>query len=116
MKNRSLHTWLRILPAVFALVVAGCGGGSADSSSKKAQLRLLNLSSGYESIDLYSNNGDQDADTKQFTAVTTGTISSYAALKGDTYTLKFRKTGTTGDLLSKSATLASNTHTTLVGY
>lgn len=116
MKNRSLHTWLRILPAVLALVVAGCGGGGADSSSKKAQMRLLNLSSGYDSIDLYSNNGDQDTDTKEFTAVTTGTISSYVQLKGDTYTLKFRKTGTTGDLLSQSSTLASNTHVTFVGY
>jgi len=116
MKNRSLNIWLRILPAAFALLVAGCGGGNADSSSKKAQMRLLNVSSDYDSVDLYSNNGDQESDTKQVSGVTTGTISPYVQLKGDTYTLKFRKTGTTGDLLSKSTEIASGTHTTFVSY
>src|SRR5262249_20819467 len=54
--------------------------------------------------------------TKQFSGVAEGAISAYAQLKGDTYTVKFRKTGTSGDLLSQSATLASDTHATYVAY
>jgi hypothetical protein len=115
MKHPSPGILFRVLPVILALVLAGCGGG-ADSSSKKAQIRLLNLSSGYDSIDLYSKNADDDADVKQFTAITTGAISAYSALKGDSYTLKFRKTGTSGDLLSRAATLASDTHATFVAY
>jgi hypothetical protein len=115
MKYRSLRALLRGLPLTLALTIAGCGAGS-DSSSKNAQIRMLNVSSGYESLDLYSNDGDDTADTQQLSSVTQGSISSYVSLKGDTYSLKFRKTGTTGDLLSSSATLASDTHTTYVAH
>ncbi len=105
----------RLLPAAAAFILGSCGGG-ADGSSNTANIRLLNLSSGYESLDLYTNNLDSDTDTRQFTGVTRGTISSYAALKGDSYALKVRRSGTTGDLLSTSATLADDTHQTLVAH
>jgi hypothetical protein len=115
MKYRNLLSLFRFLPAALALTVAGCGG-NADSSSKNAQFRLLNVSSGYDSLDLYTNNGDQASDTKQFTAVTEGTISSYASVPGDDYTVTVKSTGTTGSLVSSTATLASETHATFVAF
>jgi hypothetical protein len=115
MQHRKLISLLRSLPVLFLTLLAGCGGG-ADSSSKKAQFRLLNLSTGYDSLDLYTNNGDQDTDTTQFTAVTAGGISSYASVKGDSYTVTFKKTGTSGSLFSTSTALASDTHATFVAF
>jgi hypothetical protein len=115
MPHRTLITLLRSLPLFCLVLLAGCGG-NADGSSKKAQFRLLNLSTGYDSLDLYTNNGDQDSDTSQFSAVTTGSISSYASAKGDTYTVTFKKTGTSGSLLASQAALASDTHSTFVAF
>jgi hypothetical protein len=115
MTYRYFRSLARILSIVLALAVAGCGG-NADGSSKNAQFRLLNVSSGYESIDLYTNDGDQTSDTKQFTAIAQGAISSYASVKGDTYTVTVKSTGTSGSLLSSSATLASETRATLIAF
>lgn len=115
MHHRTLIHLLRTASVVLLTLLAGCGG-NADSSSKNAQFRLLNLSSGYESLDFYTNNGDQDSDTKQFTAIATGGISSYNGVKGDSYTVNFKKTGTSGSLLSTTATLASETHQTFVAF
>lgn len=111
--NNPLSRILRLLPVALALVIAGCGG-SADSNNSNANIRVLNLSAGYPSLDLLSNNGDTDTDTTQFTGVTRGTISNYAALKADTYTLKFRRNGTSSTLWSSSATLTEDTHLTYI--
>lgn len=111
--NNPLSRILRLLPVALALIVAGCGG-NADSDNNTARIRVLNLSPGYPALDLLSNNGDSDADTTQFTGVARGTISNYAALKADTYTLKFRRTGTSSNLWSSSATLTEDTHATYI--
>lgn len=112
--NKILRRYLLLLPAVLSLALAACGGDS-DSTTKNAQIRLLNVSRGYTSLDLYTNNGS-DTDSQQFSGVGFDSVSSYASLKGDSYTLKFRNSGTTGNLLSMSATLAEETHTTYVAY
>ena len=111
--NNPLSRILRLLPVALALVIAGCGG-SADSNNNNANIRVLNLSPGYPSLDLLSNNGDTDVDTTQFTAVARGTISNYSSLEADTYTLKFRRTGTSSNLWSSTATLTEDTHLTYI--
>lgn len=108
----SLSRLLRFLPALAALVISACGG-DADGSSQ-ARVRVLNLSEGYESIALYSNNGDSIADTEVLSGVARGTVSSYASVSADTYVLKFRRTGATGTLLSQSITLAEDMKLTFV--
>lgn len=115
MNNPSLRRLLRFIPVAFMLAIAGCGGG-ADGSGGNTNVRLLNLSTGYDSIDLFANNGDTETDTTMFTAVTLNSLSDYKAIKGDTYTLKFRKTGTTGNLTSSAVNLASGTHLTLIAF
>jgi hypothetical protein len=113
MNTLSLRDLLRLLPLAVISAVAGCGGG-ADGSSGNTHVRLLNLSSGYVSLDLYANNGDDDTDQNLFSAVARGTLSAYSTFKSDTYTLKFRKSGTTGDLYSMAADLAGGSYTTLI--
>ncbi len=114
MNNHPLRRILRLLPVAIALVLAGCG--NSDGLSGPAHLRLLNISSGYDSLDLYSNNGDNDNDKKLFTGVTEKTISAYTSFKADSYTFKYRKTGVSADLLVNNSTLADGTHTTYVTY
>lgn len=113
MKNLSVRILTGLLVAVCMLSIAGCGGG-ADGSSSNTNVRLLNLSTGYESLDLYANNGDTETDTTMFTGITLGTLSSYTAIKGDEYVLKFRRTGTSGNLVSTAVNLAGGTYLTLV--
>lgn len=106
---------LVLLSAVLVLATTGCKS-DADGSSGKAQIRVLNVSPGYPSIDLISTDSDEEVDTQQFTGLAYGAVSSYISLKADSYTLKLRKTGTSGNLLSWSQTLAEDTSTTYVAY
>ncbi|HTQ36671.1 MAG TPA: DUF4397 domain-containing protein [Steroidobacteraceae bacterium] len=115
MSNHHLRRILGLLPAVLAILLAGCFG-NADSKSGPARIRVLNISSWYDSVDLYTNNGDNGTDTLQFSAVGRSTISDYKTLKADEYTLQFRKTGVSSNLLSIPATLPSNSHQTFVVY
>lgn len=94
------------------LVLAGCGGSSQD-----AQIRLLNVSADYSSIDLYA--GDDQADaTEVITGVATGALSSYYDETAGTYDLYFTSHGVSKSnaLTSENETLSKNTHRTYVTY
>lgn len=110
-----LRQLLMLLPAAAFLLVAGCKG-DADGSSNKAKVRVLNVSPGYPSLDLISTDTDSTTDTTQFTALTFGAVSPYSSFKADTYTLKLRKTGASGNLLSWTPTLAEDTAITYVAF
>lgn len=111
--NNLVRRLLLLLPVFLATALTACG--SADGSSD-ARIRILNVSEGYESIDLYSNDGDSSADEEQIVGVTRGTVSAYKQIDADTYLLKFRRTGQTGTLLSQSRTLAEDMRITFVSY
>ena len=93
------------LVATTALFLAAC-----NSDSNDAQVRLLNVSQGYSSLDLYAGS------TKEKSAVTSGTLSSYFGLAANTYTLKFTVSGVTTALASSSVTFTEKTHQTFVAY
>lgn len=105
---------------LFTLAVsslAGCdsGGGGGD----KAYVRVLNVSPGYESLDLYAEdeNDDDASNTLQLEGVVYDTVSGYAELDSGTYTLEFRRSGVSGALETLAGqNLADDSHTTLVGY
>jgi hypothetical protein len=99
---------------VILLLASACGGDADGSSS--ARIRVLNASLGYESIDVYSNNGDSSTDTQEFAGVTRGTVTDYRTITGDDYTFKFRRSGTSGNLLLRGLTLAEDMHLTFVTY
>jgi hypothetical protein len=101
-----------------ALALDGCGGGSEDKGADP-QIRLLNLSSGYSSLDLMTNleSDDKDDDATQATGVALETVSAYATLDPDDYTVKVRRTGSGSVLRSfTEESLVEDTINTYVAY
>ena len=79
---------------VAALALNACGSGEEDSG-EDPKIRLLNLSAGYTSLDLMTNldSEDDDDDETQATGVALESVSGYATLDPDDYTVKVRRTG-----------------------
>jgi hypothetical protein len=102
------------LLATAVVILSSCG-----SSGDTANIRMLNVSTGYGSLDLYaSNNGNTNPSyTAQVPGVAYEVISSYASIASGTYSLEFRTTGTTSALATDaSESLTDGSHTTYVGY
>jgi hypothetical protein len=102
------------LLAAAVVILSSCG-----SSSGSANIRMLNASTGYSSLDLYaSNNGNTNPNyTAQFQGVAYEVISNFASIASGTYSLEFRTTGTTSALATDaSESLTDGSHTTYVGY
>jgi len=98
--------------ALAATVIGGCGG-----SSKDAQVRVLNVSSGYSSLDLYVNDGNSSSDTLQVQAATSGAVTDYSSLTSGTYTLNFKVHGASDTLQSLGEQkLVDESHTTYIAY
>ena len=76
-------------------LLAGCGGSGGDGDKGDPQIRLLNLSTGYTSLDLITNldADDNDEDATQSSAVALEAVSDYKTLKADKYTIKLKRTG-----------------------
>ena len=101
-----------------ALALNGCGGGSEENGADP-KIRLLNLSAGYTSLDLMTNldSDDEDDDETQATGVALETVSSYATLDADDYTVKVRRTGSGSVLRSFTGEeLVEDTINTYVAY
>src|SRR3984893_17900128 len=101
--------------AAAVVSLSGCGNGSSGT----ANIRLLNVSTGYASLDLYaSNNGNTSPNyTAQLQAVTYETVSNYASIGSGTYSLQFRNSGASSALATDgSENLTDGSHTTYVGY
>lgn len=79
---------------MMALLV-GCGGNGDSGGKGDPQIRLLNLSTGYTSLDLITNidADDNDEDATQSSGVALETVSDYKTLKSDKYTIKLKRTG-----------------------
>src|SRR5687767_5690430 len=95
----SLHlpAFLVALAAVVSL--SGCSSGD---DSGDARSRLLNVSSGYQSLDLYVNEDDSDSDSLKASAVAFAGLSDYNSVDSGTYDIKFRRAGATSTLLALS--------------
>lgn len=91
------------------LVLAGCGGNS-DSNDGTAQLRLINASPGYPSLDLTVD------DAKKATAVTTGSASGYASVGVSSISTVITSTGSTTALSTTTRSLTKDVSHTLVAY
>jgi hypothetical protein len=92
MSIRNGASWFLACAAVLAL--NACGGGGEDKG-EDPQIRLLNLSAGYTSLDLMTNldSDEDDEDETQATGVALETVSEYTTLDPDDYTVKVRRTG-----------------------
>ena len=102
------------LPAAAVVILSGCG-----NSSGSASVRLLNVSTGYSSLDLWaSNNGNANpVYTAQVQAVGYQTLSNYSSIASGTYSVEFRNSGSTSALATDgSENLTDGSHTTYVSY
>ena len=111
---RSRSCLYPILAALTALSLSGCdsGGGSG-----RTQVRLMNASPGYTSLDLYANTADDDTDQQRIAGVAYDTVSSYTELESGTYNVKFKRSSFTSTLQTASGKqLADDTHHTFVAF
>jgi hypothetical protein len=95
------------------VLLASCGG----SSQQDAQIRLLNLSQDYASLDLYA--GDNEADASEVVDGNgSGTVSSYEGLTPESYDLYVTSHGVSKSnaLGSTNESLSKNTHRTYVAF
>lgn len=109
---------VRVATIVLAAALAACSSGGGDDDSP-AQVRLLNVSPGYESLDLYvdDDNDDDDGKTRTLEAVGYEAVSEYAQVDSGTYTLEFRRNGVSGALKTVSAqNLPDEARVTYVAY
>jgi hypothetical protein len=103
-----------ILAALSVLSLSGCESGGG---SDRTQIRLMNVSPGYTSLDLYANAGDDDTDRQRIAGVAYDTVSGYTELESGTYNVKFKRSGLASTLQTASGKqLADDTHHTFVAY
>lgn len=106
------------LPAVLVALAAvvSLSGCSSDDDAN-ARSRLLNLSSGYQSLDLYVNEDDSDTDSLKASEVPFAGISEYNGVESGQYDILFRRAGLSSTLLTLSdRQLADDSHVTYVAY
>jgi hypothetical protein len=101
-----------ICASAFMLQACDEYGGSGDSGN--AEIRLLNASIGYDSLDLYVSTDDDDEESLEIEAVEYGNLSEYVKLDSDTYTVKVRRNGASSALYTLSIDLTDSAHATLV--
>ena len=95
-----------------ALSACDSGGGSGHTN-----VRLMNASPAYTSLDLYATATDDDTDRQRVAAVAYDTLSSYTQLDSGTYNVKFKRNGVTSTLQTVSSRqLADDTHHTFVAF
>jgi hypothetical protein len=94
--------------------LSGCSSGD---DSGDARSRLLNVSSGYQSLDLYVNEDDSDSDSLKASAVAFAGLSEYNSVDSGTYDIKFKRAGISSTLLTVSdKKLADDSNVTYVAY
>lgn len=96
------------------VLLASCGSGG---SQQDAQVRILNLSQDYASLDVYA--GDSLADANEIiSGVASGTLSSYEGLKAANYDVYITSHGVSKSnaLTSLNETLSKETHRTYVAF
>jgi hypothetical protein len=103
-----------IFAVLAALSLSGCDSGGGKN---RAQIRLLNASPGYASLDLYANGEDDDTDQQRIAAVAYDAVSGYTEVESGTYNVKFKRAGVSSTLLTLSSKqLADDTHNTFVAF
>jgi WD40 repeat protein len=108
----------RLFVLTIAAALAACGGGG-EEGGEDPQIRLLNLSSGYSSLDLMTNldADDDDEDETQAEGVALERVSDFVTLDPDDYTIKLRRSGSGSVLRSFTGEeLVEDTINTYVAY
>jgi hypothetical protein len=97
-----------------ALLLAGLLIGGCSKSGGGADIRVLNVSVDYSSVDLYLDNGNTN--TPEITGGTYGNLTAYKGVGADAYTVEFTNNGVQSSLKSIDENLAKGTFRTYVTY
>jgi Domain of unknown function (DUF4397) len=100
------HAAALLLTVIF---LDGCS-----KSSGEADIRVLNTSIDYSSLDLYLDNGTTN--TREITGAAYGTLNSYTGVGSGSYTVELTNSGVSSSLKSTNENLTANTHRTYVAY
>jgi hypothetical protein len=113
------QTILRAAACCLLTLLVACDPSGDDEDQGDAKIRLLNLSTGYTSLDLITNldADEDDEDETQSGSVALGAASEYVTLEPDDYTIKLKRTGS-GSILRSFAgeELVEGTINTYVAY
>ena len=114
-RARSVGLWWPVL-ALAMLALSACS--DSGSKSKYADIRLLNLSPDYPSLDLYVNAADGKGDSLKLEGVGFETISEYKKSDASTYSVVMKRNGVTAGTLGTlpEQKQADGTHATYVAY
>lgn len=118
MKTLTSSIRLGVGLVLVAATLASCGG-SDEEAGADPKIRLLNLSSGYSSLDMMTNlDADEDDDDEtQVENVALGAVSEFVTLDPDDYTIKLRRSGSGSVLRSFAAEeLVEDTINTYVAF
>ena len=99
--------WMALSLALAAAGLNGCGGGSL---AKEGYVRLLNATTDYPSLDLFSST------TGVSGAVLAESVGDYAKLAKASVTFNLKVTGSGGVVVSSSQTIGTDLRNTLVAY
>ena len=97
-----------------ALLLAGILTNGCGSSGGSADIRVLNVSVDYSTVDLYLDNGTTN--TATLTGTTYGTLTAYKGVSAGAYTVEFTNNGVQSSLKSLNENLAARTSKTYVSY
>ncbi len=114
-----IHTGLARVAALVTMALLSACNSSDDDAGGDAKIRLLNLSSGYPTLDLITNldADDDDEDATQSESVALETASDYVTLDSDDYTIKLKRTGSGSILRSFTGeALVEGTINTYIAY
>ena len=109
----------RVAACGLLALLASCGGKGDEAGGGDPKIRLFNLSTGYTSLDLITNldADDDDEDATQSQAVALESVSEYATLDPDDYTIKVKRTGSGSILRSFTGEqLVEGTINTYIAY
>jgi hypothetical protein len=99
---------LSCLALCAATLLSACGGGGGSSSS--TQVRLLNASVGYSSLDLSVNSAATN------TGVAYGSVGSYASVDTSATSTQILTSGVGATVANLTPTLAADSHYTIIAY
>jgi len=95
-------------------LLAGVFLNGCSKSDGNAEIRVLNTSIDYSSLDLYLDNGTTN--TREITAAASGALTDYLGVGAASYTVEFTSNNVQSSLKSVDENLAKNTHRTYVAY
>lgn len=107
-----LHRRLLCVLAVLlaALMSTACGGSSDDDGGGASQVRLVNATTDYASLDLYVDDTLASKETASFAA------GGYVSLAAGTHALALKRSGSATTVSTSNRPLGGGAHQTLVAY